>query len=282
MAKYILAAFADEYSDDLVEQCEGMKSFGIEYIEIRHLNGKGIAEMTENDIRETKNVMDHYGLKTNSVGSPLGKIRIDEDFDKHLDLTKKMCEFACMLGTDYVRMFSFYPADGRDISEDRDQILFRLEKMLDVADEYNVKMCHENESDIYGETAENCLDLLDYFKGRLHCTFDMGNLVFKGHDAYKGYEILKDRIEYFHIKDALDNRFFVSAGYGKARMEDILSDYIKTARHDTFLTIEPHLFEFEGLSKLSHEKFKTKMDFKNNKESFAFAKDALSRLIEKL
>ena len=79
MAKYILSSFADEYSDNLVEQCEGMKSLGIEYIEIRHANGKAINEMSYDDLKENKKVMDYYGIKTNSVGSPLGKIKIDDD-----------------------------------------------------------------------------------------------------------------------------------------------------------------------------------------------------------
>ena len=282
MAKYILSSFADEYSDNLIEQCEGMKSLGIEYIEIRHANGKAINEMSYDDLKENKKVMDYYGIKTNSVGSPLGKIKIDDDFEKHLDLTKKMCEFACILDTKYIRMFSFYPRDGKSIDEDRDEVIYRLDKMLDIADEYNVQMCHENESNIYGETAENCLDILDYFKGRLKCTFDMGNFVFENHDAYAAYLLLKDRIEYFHIKDALDNRIFVPSGYGNTRMEDILGDYIKTATHDTFLTVEPHLFAFEGLNSLAHEKFNTSLSFKDNKESFTYAKEALDKILERI
>ena len=282
MAKYILSAFADEYSDDLVEQCKGMKSLGIEYIEIRHANGKSIADMTYEDLKENIKVLDYYGMKINSVGSPLGKIKIDDDFSKHLDLTKKMCEFACMLNTKNIRMFSFYPNDGGDINEYREQVISYLEKMIDIADEYKVNMCHENESKIYGETAENCLDLLNYFNGRLKCVFDMGNLVFEGHDAYEGYKLLKDRIEYFHIKDGLDNHVFVPSGYGKARMEDILLDYIKTADHDTFLTLEPHLFSFVGLDSLAHERFKSVLKFNNNVESFTFAKEALDKILSKI
>lgn len=282
MAKYIYSAFADEYSDNLIQQCEGMKSLGIEYIEIRHANGKSIAEMTKEDIKENKKVLDYYGMKINSVGSPLGKIKIDDDMEKHMDLTKKMCEFACMLNTKNIRMFSFYPGEDGNICWHREEVLLNLEKMLDIADEYKVNLCHENESKIYGESAENCLDLLKYFNGRLKCVFDMGNLSFEGHDAYSGYELLKNKIEYFHIKDGLDNHVFVPSGYGKSRVEDILLDYIKTANHDTFLTLEPHLFSFIGLDSLAHERFKSILKFSSNEEAFRFAKEALDKIIQKI
>ena len=35
MNKLILSAFADEYADNLKEQCEALNKFGIEYIELR-------------------------------------------------------------------------------------------------------------------------------------------------------------------------------------------------------------------------------------------------------
>ena len=50
MNKFILSAFADEYSDNFVEQCRAMNGFGIPYVEIRHADGKNISEMTKEDV----------------------------------------------------------------------------------------------------------------------------------------------------------------------------------------------------------------------------------------
>ncbi len=281
MAKFIYSAFSDEYSDDFVTQCKGMKSLGIDYIEIRHADGKSISEMKDPDLKEIKSKLDCYGLKISSIGSPLGKIKISDDFDSHLDLTKKICETALYLGTKNIRMFSFYPSPNTDINSQRDDVLSRLEKMLDVASKYDVYLCHENESDIYGETGENCLDILSYFNGRLKCVFDFGNLAFEEHDAYKAYNMLKDRIEYFHIKDG-DKGVFLPSGYGKGHMKEILSDYKKNMTKDTFLTIEPHLFSFVGLESITSKKLVQSIKFNNNEEAFTFAKNSLDKLLEEI
>ena len=282
MAKYIISAFADEYSPIFDEQCIGMQKENIGYIELRHADGKNVSDMTKDDLKEIKTKLDYYGLKINSVGSPLGKIKVSDDINAHLDLTKKMCETALYLDTDKIRMFSFYPDDGEDINKSRDKVFENLEKMLDIADEYKVFLCHENEADIYGETKENCLDLLSHFSPRLKCVFDMGNFTFKGHDAKEAYLTLKDKIEYFHIKDGAPGNIFVPAGEGDSYTKEILTDYIKTADHDTFITLEPHLHAFTGLNKLAHTQFKSIYDFKDNKEAFVYAKKALDKILESI
>ena len=54
MNKLILSAFADEYADNLKEQCEALNKFGIEYIELRGVNGKNVSVLTESEVKETK------------------------------------------------------------------------------------------------------------------------------------------------------------------------------------------------------------------------------------
>ena len=52
--RLILSAFADEYADGLKEQCEALNKFGIEYIELRGVNGKNVSTLTESEVKETK------------------------------------------------------------------------------------------------------------------------------------------------------------------------------------------------------------------------------------
>ena len=44
--KLVLSAFADEYCDDFLTQCEAMKGFGIGYIELRGVNGKNVSAVS--------------------------------------------------------------------------------------------------------------------------------------------------------------------------------------------------------------------------------------------
>ena len=108
MNKLILSAFADEYADGLKEQCEALNKFGIEYIELRGVNGKNVSVLTENEVKEAKKTLDDYGIKVSSIGSPLGKIDINGDLNGHLETAKRVYETAKILGTKNVRMFSFY------------------------------------------------------------------------------------------------------------------------------------------------------------------------------
>ena len=62
MGKIILSAFADEYSSDFTEQLVGMRSFGIDYIEMRGVDGKNVSLFTPNEVKEAKEKLAFYGI----------------------------------------------------------------------------------------------------------------------------------------------------------------------------------------------------------------------------
>jgi hypothetical protein len=108
--------------------------------------------------------------------------------------------------------------------ENKKVVYDNLTRLLDLADEYGVVLCHENENKIYGESPARCLELMEHFGGRLKCVFDMGNFVLDGHEPYPyGYELLKEHIAYFHIKDSFAEGAIVPAGCGNAHIEEILN-----------------------------------------------------------
>ena len=154
--KLILSAFADEYADSLKEQCEALNKFGIEYIEIRGVNGKNVSVLTENEVKETKKTLDDYGIKVSSIGSPLGKIDIKGDLNGHLETAKRVYETANILDAKNVRMFSFYSKET-PFDECKNEIYAGLEKLVGLSDSAGLTLCHENEARIYGESPEKCL-----------------------------------------------------------------------------------------------------------------------------
>ena len=54
MANWILSAFADEYSSNLADQIKALQDLEIGHIELRFLNGKNVADLTENEAAEVK------------------------------------------------------------------------------------------------------------------------------------------------------------------------------------------------------------------------------------
>ena len=226
--KLILSAFADEYADSLLEQCQALNRFGINFLEIRGVDGKNVSTLTKSEVLDAKAKLDDYNVKVSAIGSPIGKIKLDGDIDAHLEVAKNVFETANVFGAKNIRFFSFYLPDGKSREDCRNQVFDTLFKIVNLADDFGVTLCHENEALIYGESPENCLDILSNFNGKIKCVFDMGNFVLDGFNPVKAYALLKDYVEYFHIKDALYKGAIVPAGKGEAEIKTILDDYIAT------------------------------------------------------
>ena len=278
MGNYRLSAFADEYADNFVEQCQALNRFGIKNIEIRGVNGKNVSTLTDSEVDYVKKTLKTYNIEVSSIGSPIGKIKLDENMDSHFDLARRVFKIANELGAKNVRIFSFYLPDGKSRQDCKDAVISALKNLIDIASEYGVTLCHENEALIYGESPDSCLELLNYFNGKLKCVFDMGNFVLDGFNPYDAYLKLYNHIEYFHIKDALYKGAIVPAGKGEAEIKRILDDY-KSKHQGYFITLEPHLQTFSGLNALVGKTFENPYKYENAQVAFT---DAVKSLMELL
>lgn len=280
MAKLITSAFADEFSSVFTEQLEALNKFGIGYVEVRGVDGKNVSTLNDLEVKEAKKKLLDYGIKASSIGSPLGKIQLDGDMSNHYETAKRVFETANELGAKYVRAFSFYLPEGKTNSECRSMVLDALEGLVKISEEYGVTICHENEAKIYGESPDACLDVLEYFGGRLKCVFDMGNFVLDGYKPYPdAYKKLFNYIEYFHIKDALYAGAIVPAGKGEATIKEILDDYKLNGKKDAFITLEPHLQTFDGLNALVGKSFENPYKYANQQEAFTDGVKCLKELL---
>ena len=73
------------------------------------------------------------------------------------------------------------------------------------------KGVYKNEKDIYGDTADRCLELMQEFYGEnFKAIFDPANFVQAGEDTKRAYEMMKHYIGYMHIKDARKEKEDVS------------------------------------------------------------------------
>lgn len=269
MSNIILSAFSDEYASGFEEQLIGMNKLGVKNIEIRFIDGQNVSEITTEQAKFIKEKLKEYNVSVSAIGSPIGKIKLSDDFSEHLKLAENCFKIADSLGVQYVRIFSFYANENEDIHIFKDDVLNRLGRLLDLADRYNLTLCHENESKIYGDTPQKCLELLNHFDGRLKCVFDMGNFVLENVNPYsEAYNMLKKYIAYFHIKDALFEGTIVPAGKGEAKIAEILKEHKSVAKNDFFVSLEPHLQTFSGLNALVGRSFENPYKYKDQKSAF--------------
>ena len=279
MHKLILSAFSDEYAESLEEQCQALNSFGIEYMEIRGVNGKNVSALTKDEVKQAKAVLNDYDIKVSSIGSPLGKIKLDGDVTSHLETARRVFETANELNAKNIRCFSFYLPEGKTRDECKGQVFDELEKLVKLSEGYGVTLCHENEALIYGESPEKCLEILEHFNGKIKCVLDMGNFVLDGYNPMEAYKTLRKHIEYFHIKDALYAGAIVPAGKGEAQIREILADYKEKGKKDTFITLEPHLQTFSGLNALVGKTFDNPYKYADQKAAFTDAVEKLRAVL---
>ncbi len=282
MYRYI-SGFADEIDKMVDKQFEVLNKLGIKYFEPRFVDGKNISEFTEEEAHALKEKMDKHGIEVSSVGSPIGKIKISGDFESHFEVFKNTVKVAKIIGAEYIRIFSFYPDEKGNWSEDDiRQIFEKLGRMIEYAKAEGIILLHENEKDIYGESAENCLELME----RLYCdnfkaVFDPANFVQSGVDTKKAYDMLYKYIEYMHIKDAYcESGRVVPAGMGDGNVEYILTDLFEKG-YRGYLSLEPHLGSFEGLADLELGDEMMSLP-KSGEGTFEIAYNALCKIVERI
>lgn len=275
MKKYVLSAFADEYADSFEDQLAAMSRLGVKYTELRFLDGKNVSALTEEDILSAKALLSHYGISVSAIGSPIGKIKLDDDIDAHFAMAERVFSYAKLLGASFVRVFSFYAPDGEDIHEREAEVFALMERLVSLASKHGVTLCHENEAKIYGDTADRCLRLLEHLGGRLCAVFDMGNFVLEGEDPMRAYEVLFPFVRYFHIKDALYAGAITPPGCGEAHIKELITMHAERAEGDFFITLEPHLQTFSGLNTLVGRSFDNPYKYETQEKAF---EDALSKL----
>ncbi len=269
-----LSAFADEAAADYAAQLQILREERIPFIELRGLDGKNISAVREEEAGRYAEQTEAAGIKVWAIGSPLGKIGMEDDFDAHLKTAEHVFRLAKIFKTERVRVFSFYT---KSPEKDRNEVLRRMRAMQQLAECCGVVLYHENEKEIYGDTAARCADLLREVP-RLKSVFDPANYVQCGEDVSAALRLLADKTDYYHIKDALYNSGeVVPAGQGDGHLQEVLEGIGK----DTVLTLEPHLAVFEGYSHLERTARKTAFSYRTSRVAFAAAVQALRALLQK-
>lgn len=277
MSCFNIYAFADEAGDKLPEQISAVKENGFKGIEVRGVGGKCIIDYSVSELREIKKELDFAGVSVWSIGSPIGKINISDEFSRHLEDFKKTLEAAFLLGAENIRLFSFFTNGAPELC--KNEVTERLGAFVETAKGCPAALCHENEKDIFGDTAERCLYIHKTFP-ELHAIFDPANFIQCGVDTALAWEMLKKYVKYIHVKDALENGVVVPAGEGVGNLKPILREFAQAGGRD--LTLEPHLFDFIGLDKLERSKALHQKTYDDPRAAFDGAAAALLKILAQI
>jgi sugar phosphate isomerase/epimerase len=257
---WTLSGFIDEISDDFSEQCKVAADLGLRYVEVRSAWGTNILDLDDAQLATVRETLAEHGLKVSSIGSPIGKISIDDDFPPHLDRMRHAVEVAGTFEAPHIRIFSFFIPDDTDPDSRRDDVLSRMSALAEAAVDSDVILVHENEKEIYGDIPRRCLDIVTSVSSpKLQLAWDPANFVQVGVRPFtEGYAMLRPYVGYIQIKDALlADASVVVAGEGDGELRETVRA-LRADGFDGFFSLEPHLGEYTAFGALSGPELFTK------------------------
>jgi 3-dehydroshikimate dehydratase len=241
---FILSAFADEIDPNPEVQIRVLQQCGIRHIELRSILKTNVLDLTDLQVAELKALLDKHDFKLSAIGSPIGKIPIDQPFAPHLERFRRALHLCQVFGTPNMRIFSYYKTEDGDWDDWRREVLDRMWEKLKLANKVGVRLLHENEHRIYGDDPRRVKDLmetvLEVMPG-LAAVYDPANYVFCGFDPWEGWQLTKEWTVHFHIKDWVHGeKHGRLAGEGHGHIADVMADAV-ARKYDGFATLEPHL-----------------------------------------
>jgi sugar phosphate isomerase/epimerase len=218
-----VSVITGEISEDFDHACSvAANDFGLQWVELRTMWGKNIADLGADDIARVQSILAKYNLRVTDIASPLFKVdwggaplskysshhdnfAADSDFKKQDDVLGVCMEHAKQLKTDNIRIFDFLRLE--DATPYRAAIDDKLRTACETAKKQGITLILENEQSCNTSTAPEAARTLAAVPP-LMLNWDPANAVYAGEtDAFpKGWDLLpKDRIHHCHCKNTVLN-----------------------------------------------------------------------------
>lgn len=259
----------DELSMDFDYVIKVMKENNYKEAEIRGIWGKNISDMSMDEVKKAKDMMDKNGIHACAVCSPFYKCTQpgmktegaagpahgakEKTFDQQIDLLYDLIAKSRILGTNIIRSFAFWKK-GPFTDEVFNLIVESYKKPVEIAKKENIILALENEPACYGGKGKDISRILKAINHpNLRTVWDPGNAYVAGEDPYpEGYEAVKDYIVHVHIKDPIPSerdehgeRKFKFSEVGKGVMDFNTQLKALSKHYDSVVSLETH-YVLEG------------------------------------
>lgn len=251
---WALSGFGDEIDPDPAVQIAVLQALGANHIEVRSAWGTNIVDLDAAQLDALAAVLSERGMSVSAIASPIGKVDVTLPVEHEVERLGRAIVAAKRLDARYIRIFSFYRGEGVAVEDIRDEVLVRMRALADAAEAAGVILLHENEKDIYGDTPERCLDIVESVGSpALRLAWDSANFVQVGvaRPFDDGYALLRPHLEYLQVKDALSATGEVTpAGDGDGQVFETLTA-LRDDGYTGFASLEPHLTDVNALGGFS-------------------------------
>ncbi|CAH0204980.1 sugar phosphate isomerase/epimerase family protein [Microbacterium sp. Bi121] len=251
---WTLSGFGDEIDPDPHVQVAVLKALGAEHIEVRSAWGVNVVDLSDEQLADLAKLLKDAGMGVSAVASPIGKVDISLDAELEVERLRRIIRVAHALETPSIRIFSFFRGEDVPVESTRDAVMLRMRALADEAEREKVTLLHENEKDIYGDTPERVLDLVETVgSSALRLAWDSANFVQVGvaHPHDDGFAKLRPYLDYLQVKDAVaETGSVVPAGQGDGQVLQTIQA-LAADSYSGFASLEPHLDEAHALGGFS-------------------------------
>ncbi|HZG75140.1 MAG TPA: sugar phosphate isomerase/epimerase family protein [Paenibacillus sp.] len=212
-----LGVITDEISPVLTEALDWIRAEGLRYAEIRMVDGKNVAALTDDEVDRVRREAEARGLSISGVASPLFKCALDplrevetgdrfgqaeESVEAHFGKLARVLDIAERLGTRFIRIFSFWRERMPELYAD--EIAAHLSRAAAMAEARGLVLLLENERSCNGGYAA---EVAAYVKAvdspSLRALWDPGNEAQSPTWSFpRDYETVRDALAHVHIKDS--------------------------------------------------------------------------------
>src|SRR6478672_8623593 len=223
----ILTGIGDEAGAKLDAQINATKELGWKHIEMRVVEVDGFPKGNLHDIPDKAFDMVEAKLKENGLGvyafgSAIANWakKITDPFDITVCEVKRCIPRMQRLGTKYVRIMSFKPADTDEKTPP--EVFTRIREVTKMFTDAGLQPVHENCMNYGGMSWQHGLELLEKCPG-LKWVFDTANPILNPdrskpkpwprQDTWEFWEHVREHVAHIHIKDATWNAAKKDADY---------------------------------------------------------------------
>jgi sugar phosphate isomerase/epimerase len=220
--RVILSGFADEAANHktAVEQFAAFAAVGLQYYSIRFIDvGEGIKnvmQLTKPEIQKVRHLQNEYALDVASIGSPIGKIKLQDvddgtknafvPFKRYLAKeVKQVCQLAHAFETKLIRGFSFYHPRGSNPRDHLAQAVDQLGQIAETCHRSDLTFGLEVEANLVGASGQMLAEIYRQVNHpAMVLIFDAANILVQGYtpaELFEQYLAMKPGLGWLHIKD---------------------------------------------------------------------------------
>ncbi|REE78530.1 sugar phosphate isomerase/epimerase [Paenibacillus taihuensis] len=214
-----LGVITDEVSPDIITALDFAAAKGLKHVEIRSIDNRNVLTLSDEEADRIRMEAESRGLFISCIASPVFKCALDpsrqvaegdrfnqaeRSAEEHYDMLKRAMELAERLGTNRIRIFSFWRED-EPIDRFEAEIVSHLTRAAKLAEGRGMLLLLENEPSCNGGFASEVAGLASAVQSpALRVLWDPGNEQYGSRPSFPdGYAAVRELLAHVHLKDVV-------------------------------------------------------------------------------